>query len=206
MQGKATTADSTPQGVATTGPKPRGAATGISATEPDWTREKPQRWWDPGPKLLASIRAYQRYRSRGGPIRLLMSKFCVLRHRFWSVCSGASIPLDASIGGGLRLPHPNGVVIHPDSIVGPNCLLLQQVTLGVGGRIEGAPVLAGHVDVCAGARILGKVHIGAHAVIGANAVVLRDVPDNATAVGVPARVAGKESRKMRQQLTDGDVG
>ncbi len=84
--------------------------------------------------------------------------------------------------------HPNGIVVHPDAVIGPNCLLLQQVTIGTGGPIEGVPTLAGHVDVGAGAKILGGVTIGAHARVGANAVVLRDVPAGATAVGIPARL------------------
>jgi serine O-acetyltransferase len=109
-----------------------------------------------------------------------------LRHRFWTVISGADIPLNTSaIAGGLLLPHPNGVVIHPAAQIGPNCLLFQQVTLGTGPR-PGTPRLGGHVDVGAGAKILGGVVIGDHAVIGANAVVVTDVPAWGVAVGVPA--------------------
>jgi serine O-acetyltransferase len=105
------------------------------------------------------------------------------------VVTGADIPLNCKLGGGLLLPHPNGVVIHPDAEIGPNCLLFQQVTLGVGDG--GAPRIGGHVDIGAGAKVLGPVRIGDHARIGANAVVVHDVPDGATAVGVPARVIRK---------------
>ena len=118
----------------------------------------------------------------------LGKKLCVVRHRFWSAVCAADIPLDCQIEGGLLLPHPVGVVIHPDARVGPNCLLFQGVTLGNGGRLPGAPVLQGHVDVGAGAKILGGVTIGADAKIGANAVVVCDVPAGATAVGIPARI------------------
>lgn len=117
-----------------------------------------------------------------------MSKFAVLRHRFWTVVTGADIPLNSQIGGGLLLPHPNGVVVHPGAVIGPNCLLFQQVTIGFSSTGTGLPVLGGHVDVGAGAKILGDVHVGDHARIGANAVVLTDVPPGATAVGVPARI------------------
>ena len=89
----------------------------------------------------------------------------------------------------MLLPHPNGIVIHPDAEIGPNCLLFQQVTLGVGD--EGAPKIGGHVDIGAGAKVLGPVVVGRHARIGANAVVLTDVPAEATAVGVPARIIRK---------------
>ena len=87
------------------------------------------------------------------------------------------------------MPHPNGIVIHPDAEIGPNCLLFQQVTIGVGDH--GAPRVGGHVDIGAGAKVLGAVTIGRHARIGANAVVIIDVPSGATAVGVPARVIRK---------------
>jgi serine O-acetyltransferase len=115
-----------------------------------------------------------------------MRKIAVLRHRFWSAVTGADIPLGTRIGGGLLLPHPNGIVIHPDSTIGPNCLIFQQVTLGVG--VDGAPRIGGHVDIGTGAKILGGVTIGEHSKIGANAVVLTDVPKFATAVGIPARI------------------
>ena len=106
--------------------------------------------------------------------------------------TGADIPVTSRLGGGLLLPHPNGIVLHPDAEVGPNCLLFQQVTLGTVEGRAGAPRLGGHVDVGAGARILGPVRIGDHAVIGANAVVLSDVPAGCTAVGVPARLLPPE--------------
>ena len=87
------------------------------------------------------------------------------------------------------MPHPNGVVIHPDAEIGPNCLLFHQVTIGANGG--GVPVLEGHVDVGAGAKVIGRLRIGRHAKIGANAVVLSDVPAGATAVGVPASIVGR---------------
>ena len=154
----------------------------ISATEPDWSREKKRLFqWDPGRSLLASIRSYQ----RGG---WLIRRIAIVRHRFWSVVTGADIPINSRIGGGLLIPHPNGIVIHPLAVIGPNCLIFHQVT--VGSREDGGvPVIGGHVDVGAGAKVLGGVKIGDHARIGANAVVLVDVPDGADAYGIPARVA-----------------
>jgi len=157
----------------------------ISATEPDWQREQLDFGeWNPGKRLLASIRSYQRWRNGGArcyPLRY----WAVLRHRFWSVATGAEIPLTCRIGGGLRLPHPNGVVIHPEAQVGPNCLIFQQVTLGTLAS-GGTPVVGGHVDIGAGAKLLGPVVVGDHAVIGANAVVVTDVPAHHVAMGIPA--------------------
>jgi serine O-acetyltransferase len=115
-----------------------------------------------------------------------MRKLATLRHRFWSIVTGADVPLGSRIGGGLLLPHPNGVVIHPEAEIGPNCLFFQQVT--VGATAQGVPRIGGHVDVGAGAKLLGPIVVGDHAVIGANAVVLDDVPAGATAVGIPARI------------------
>ncbi len=158
----------------------------ISATEPDWRREQLGFGeWDPGKRLLASVRDYQRWRD-GSPWCALLRRWAVLRYRFWSVVSGADIPLAGQIGGGLRLPHPNGVVIHQDTRIGPNCLILQQVTLGT-LETGGTPVVGGHVDIGAGAKLLGPIVVGDHAVIGANAVVLCDVPAHHVAVGIPAR-------------------
>jgi len=150
----------------------------ISPTDPDWSREQRRRGeWNPGKALLASMRDYQRYRG-------LRRKLAVLRHRFWSAVSGADIPVNARIGGGLLIPHPNGIVIHPDAVIGPNCLIFQQVTIGVA---NGIPMIGGHVDIGAGAKVLGAITVGDHARIGANAVVLTDVPAGATMVGIPAR-------------------
>ena len=112
--------------------------------------------------------------------------FAVLRHRFWSVITGADIPVNCQIEGGLCIPHPNGIVIHPQVHIGPNCMIFQQVTLGM--RNDQVPWIGGHVDIGAGAKILGAVRVGDHARIGANSVVLDDVPDGATAVGIPARL------------------
>ncbi|HSI37047.1 MAG: serine O-acetyltransferase [Phycisphaerae bacterium] len=162
----------------------------VSATIPDWSRERPL----PGQRkqlahrLLAAIRGYQHWNARGGLLAAVMKRLHVLRHRKYSALTGADIPLNAQIAGGLALPHPNGIVIAPFAKVGPNCLIFQQVTLGHGGPRPGFPTVGGHVDIGAGAKILGAVTIGDHARIGANAVVLTDVPPGATAVGIPAKI------------------
>ena len=170
-------------------------AAGVSAEVPDWSREAIRVGdWNPSRALLASIRAWQKAEGSDRPVHIAQRWLASLRHRFWSIVTGADIPLNCVIGGGLLMPHPNGIVIHPKAIIGPNCLLFQQVTLGTGGSIPGVPRLAGHVDIGAGAKVFGGVTIGAHAVIGANAVVLCDVPAGATAVGIPARVVARAER------------
>lgn len=154
----------------------------ISATEPDWSRERCIGWWSPGQQLLKSLREYQHWQKQGGALGHIFCKYHVLQHRFWSVVAAADIPLNCQIQGGLLLLHPNGIVIHPEATIGPNCLILQQVT------IVGGVKIGGHVDIGAGAKIIRPVSIGDHAKIGANAVVVSDVPAGATAVGVPARI------------------
>jgi serine O-acetyltransferase len=161
----------------------------ISSEIPDWTREQPNRFWDPGRRLLRVIRRYQHWSSKSGPLAALMKRRWVLSHCFWSVVTGADIPLNCQIEGGLLIPHPNGIVIHPGAKIGPNCLIFQQVTIGTSSPKNGCPILVGHVDVGAGAKILGPVTIGEHARIGANAVVLHDVAQHSIAVGVPAKAA-----------------
>lgn len=157
-------------------------ASSISASIPDLSREAPRGLWDPPRRLLKSLRRYQASRERTGLVATGLRYYSVLEHRFWSAVTGADIPLNCHLGGGLLLLHANGIVIHPDATVGPNCLILQQVTL------TGGVKLGGHVDVGAGAKIIGPVSIGDHAKVGANAVVLTGVPAGATAVGVPSRV------------------
>ena len=154
-------------------------AVGNSAAEPNWQREL-ARGWMPGAKLVRTLRDWQ------GASNVVTRKFAVLRHRFWSVVTGADIPINSMIAGGFLIPHPCGIVIHPEVKIGPNCLIFQNVTLGM--RDGGVPKLGGHVLVGAGAVILGSVTIGDHAVVGANAVILQDIPDGATAVGNPGKI------------------
>lgn len=154
----------------------------ISATEPDWSREACRSWWDPSRQLLKTIRTYQHWKCRRGPFAYFMSALSVLQHRFWSVVTASDIPINCQIAGGLIMPHPTGVVVHPLATIGPNCLILQQVTI-----VEGV-CIAGHVDIGAGAKLIRPVTIGEHAKIGANAVVLCDIPAGATAVGIPAKI------------------
>jgi serine O-acetyltransferase len=161
--------------------------TTISAEVADWSREKPRQFWDPSRKLLLAIRRYQHWHNKKGIVAACVCKWFVLRHRFWSAVTGAEIPLNGRIGGGLLINHPNGIVIDPEAVIGVNCLINQQVTIGFKAH-DGVPEIAGHVDIGAGAKVMGSIKIGAHANIGANSLVLTDVPVGATVIGVPARI------------------
>jgi len=155
---------------------------------PDWSREKPRRWWDPPRQLLRSIRRYQSACESGSALAGLRRRYWVIQHRFWSFVSGAEIHLTTKIGGGLLIPHPNGIVIHPDIEIGANCMIFQQVTLGTNRNKVGVPKVGTHVDIGAGAKVLGPVTLGDGAVIGANSVVTKSVPERGVALGVPAQI------------------
>lgn len=99
-----------------------------------------------------------------------------------------------SIGKGFRLPHPTGIVIGDGAVIGDNVLILQNVTLGKKKLKEaGTPTIGDGASVLAGAAILGNVKIGKNAAVGANSVVLKDVPENSIAVGIPAHILTSKS-------------
>lgn len=144
-------------------------------------------------RVLASIRSHQYHRARSGPWHLLMRRIARLRHMFWSIITQSDIAIEARLGSGLMLPHPNGVVIHEEASIGDDCMIMQQVTVGMIGDGE-VPTIGNRVYIGAGAKIIGRLAIGDDARIGANAVVLRDVPSSCTAVGIPARIVEVPSR------------
>lgn len=90
------------------------------------------------------------------------------------------------IGGGLYIQHGFSTMIAAKSI-GEYCWINQQVTIGYNGSGD-APVIGDHVMITCGAKVLGPIHVGDHVTVGANAVVIRDVPDHCVVGGVPAKV------------------
>ena len=112
--------------------------------------------------------------------------------------TGIEIHPGAQIGQGLFIDHGMGVVIGETAVVGNNVTLFQGVTLGGTGKETGKrhPTLGDNVVVGAGAKVLGNIHIGANSYIGANAVVLKDVPPNSTVVGVPGHITKQEGKKI----------
>lgn len=121
--------------------------------------------------------------------------------------TGIEIHPGARIGRGLFIDHGMGVVIGETSVLGDNVTLFQGVTLGGTGKEKGKrhPTLGNNVVVGAGAKVLGNIRIGDHVSVGANAVVIRDVPPNTTVVGVPGRIARREGRRV-SEATDLDHG
>lgn len=111
--------------------------------------------------------------------------------------TGIEIHPGAKIGKGLLIDHGSGVVIGETAEIGDYCLLYQGCTLGGTGKDHGKrhPTLGNNVMVGAGAKILGPFKVGDNAKIAANAVVLKEVPPNSTAVGVPARIVKQNGKR-----------
>jgi len=113
------------------------------------------------------------------------------------VCFCAVIPRELEVGENVLFGHNGlGIIIHPKSQIGNNVTIGSHVTIGGRGGPE-VPIIGNNVWLGTGARILGGIKIGDNARIGANAVVLIDVPENATAVGVPARIVSKKKPKSK---------
>jgi len=112
--------------------------------------------------------------------------------------TGIEIHPGAQIGKGFFIDHGMGVVIGETAIVGDNVLLYQSVTLGGTGLEKGKrhPTIGNNVVIGAGAKVLGNIIVGDNSYIGANAVVIKDVPPNSTVVGVPGRITKQDGKKI----------
>lgn len=152
------------------------------------------------------------YKNEKNLLCILMSNFKEFRNLFYNRLSGENRnvfiklfekicrfiyrPIDSlyvqtlDIGGGCFIRHGFATIIAAEKI-GSNCIIHQQVTIGYNGK--GNPTLGDNVMVGCGAKVLGKITVGNNVKIGANAVVISDVPDNATVVGVPARIIRRDN-------------
>ena len=121
-----------------------------------------------------------------------VSQRCVRR-------TGIEIHPAATIGRRFFIDHGTGVVIGETTEIGDDCTIYQGVTLGGTGKDTGKrhPTLGNHVMVGSGAKVLGPIKIGNNVRIAAGAVVLTDIPDNCTAVGIPARVVRRDGEKVQ---------
>ena len=112
---------------------------------------------------------------------------------------GIELPCETVVGRRLVIEHAGGIVISGDAVFGDDCVLRNGVTVGLRNRMQrGSPQLGDRVDIGAGAKLLGPIRIGNDVAIGANAVVLCDVPDNCIAVGIPAQVKPRHAALARE--------
>jgi serine O-acetyltransferase len=121
--------------------------------------------------------------------------------------TGIEIHPAATIGKNLFIDHGMGVVVGETAVIGDNVLLYQGVTLGGTGKETGKrhPTIGNNVVVGTGAKILGNITIGDNSYIGANAVVIKEVPPNSTVVGIPGRITRQEGRKIDMDLDHAHV-
>ncbi|MBQ4160618.1 MAG: serine O-acetyltransferase [Clostridia bacterium] len=119
--------------------------------------------------------------------------------KFWT---GIEIHPGANIGRGLLIDHGAGVVIGETAEIGDNCTIYQGVTLGGTGKDVGKrhPTLGNNVMIGAGAKVLGPFKVGDNAKIAANAVVLSEVEENSTCVGVPGRMVKRAGKRVSADL------
>ena len=125
-----------------------------------------------------------------------------LLSQFARFATGIEIHPGAKIGKRFFIDHGMGVVIGETSIIGDDVLLYQGVTLGGTGLVTGKrhPTIGNNVVIGAGANVLGNITIGGNSYIGANAVVIRDVPPNSTVVGIPGRITKQDGKKIEVSL------
>lgn len=108
------------------------------------------------------------------------------------IMTGIDLPCEVRLGRRFLIEHFGGIIISGDAVFGDDCVVRNGVTVGLRHRgVRGAPLIGDRVDIGAGAKVLGPIRIGNDVAIGANAVVIQDVPDGYLAVGVPARIISR---------------
>lgn len=122
-------------------------------------------------------------------LRLPWTILYVVLNKLTEILTGIVIGSTAEIGRRFHIEHHGCIVIHGASVIGNDCLIRHGVTLGNSGKADplGAPTLGNSVEVGAGAKLLGRISIGDNVIIGANSVVIRDVPNDTVVGGIPAK-------------------
>lgn len=157
---------------------------------------------EPGFKYLYWMRTCAFLKSTS--ILRFLFPFCWLILRHLEFKFGISISYRTQIGPGFYIGHFGGIVVNQKAIIGRNCNISQQVTLGVANRGErkGYPIIGDNVYIGPGAKIIGNVVVGNNAAVGANCVVTKDVPENGVVVGVPGKVISLNGSRGYINRTD----
>ena len=134
-----------------------------------------------------------RYTIKSALIRKPVSLLYKTLYKLIQVITGIELPCEVRVGKNFRIDHFGGIIISGFASFGDNCVIRDGVTVGL-RRVDDpvAPRIGNNVDIGTGAKVLGGITIGDNVVIGANAVVLEDVPPNSIAVGVPAKIKTRE--------------
>lgn len=136
-----------------------------------------------------------RYGVRPAWLRIPFSFLYKVLKLLSQILTGIDLPCEAVVGRRLVIEHFGGIVVSGDTVLGDDVVLRNGVTIGLRRTgIAGAPVIGNRVDIGTGAKLLGPIRIGDDVAIGANAVVLEDVPDHSIAVGVPAKIRPRNPR------------
>lgn len=144
----------------------------------------------PGFLTIISYRFWSFFVHRKLPVAV----FRIICEKIVELITSSSVPSYCRIGGGLRIQHFGQIMIHDSVSIGKNATIYNGVTIGLQHDDDKqGPVLGDNVYVGTGAKVLGNIKIGNNVSIGANAVVLCDVPDNCIAVGIPARIIPKKT-------------
>ena len=138
----------------------------------------------PGVQAVVVFRFGQWLDSRPLVLKLLLHPIYFVLNGLVQVMWGIELPRSATIGPGFYIGHSGGITIAPGVIIGRNCNVSQDLTIGLSGQGEkaGVPTIGDNVYLAPGARVFGKISIGNNVKIGANAVVYKDIPDNAIVV------------------------
>lgn len=161
--------------------------------ERDWAR---QGLW----VMLVYRFGQWRYRVQPAALRKCLSLVYRVLKVLSQILTGVDLPCETTVGRRFKIEHFGGIVISGDTVIGDDVVVRNGVTLGLRHTgIAGAPVIGNRVDIGTGAKILGAVRIGDDVAVGANAVVLSNIPANSIAVGIPA-VARPRKRTAAEKI------
>ncbi|MBX3624952.1 MAG: serine acetyltransferase [Rhizobacter sp.] len=160
------------------------------------------RWWEQGFWVMLVYRFGRwRYGIKPAVIRKPLSLLYKIAYKFVQILTGIDLPCEVEVGRNFVIDHFGGIIVSGYAKFGDNCRLRHDVCVGLRHTEEPvAPVIGSNVDIGAGAKILGAITIGDNVLIGANAVVITDVPSNSIAVGVPAKIQPRVPREQEGEL------
>jgi serine O-acetyltransferase len=169
----------------------------------DWVTHERDIWRQGVWILAVYLFGRWRYSIRTAIVRKPFSLIYKILRTAGQIVTGIELPCEVTMGRRFKIEHFGGIVISGDTVFGDDVVVRNGVTIGLRHTsIRGAPVIGNRVDLGAGAKILGPIRVGSDVLIGANAVVIDDVPDNSIAVGVPARILPRN----RTSLSEGPQG